>query len=277
MKSEQIELLSVNDSSNNPSYSNPMNGYTKLFGSIIGSTIWRESPETCKVWITMLAMANRYGIVEVSLPGLADFCRISLKETQKAISILSAPDTFSRTKDNQGRRIQETDGGWLILNHAKYREKMSVDERREYNRVKQAEFRERKQKSNMSMTPDASLAESAHTEAQEEEDEVSQPIEETIYEIYPRKVGKKDALKAIKNALATKTPAELQTAVKAYAEAVALWPESDRQFIPHPATWFNRGSYDDDPQTWKRHATHRTPNSRSFENQPTYAGITEKL
>ncbi len=38
----------------------------------------------------------------------------------------------------------------------------------------------------------------------------------------------------------------------AYRDATALWPNGDKQFIPHPATWYNRGSYDDDPETWKR-------------------------
>ena len=46
--------------------------------------------------------------------------------------------------------------------------------------------------------------------------------------------------------------AHLLDRVTAYAAAVATWPEADRQFIPHPATWFNRGSYDDDPATWQR-------------------------
>lgn len=123
-----------------------MNGYTKLFGSIIASTIWRESKETKIVWITMLAMANKHGIVEASIPGLADMARVGLDETQKALEVLAAPDTFSRTKDFEGRRIEAVDGGWVILNHAKYREKMSADERRQYNRLKQQEFRDRQKR-----------------------------------------------------------------------------------------------------------------------------------
>lgn len=123
-----------------------MNGYTKLFGSIIASTIWREKTETKVVWITMLAMANKHGIVEASVPGLADMARVTVTEAQTALEIFSAPDTFSRTKDFEGRRIEAVDGGWVILNHAKYRSKMSLDERREYNRLKQQEFRERQKR-----------------------------------------------------------------------------------------------------------------------------------
>lgn len=52
-----------------------------------------------------------------------------------------SPDPFSRTKDHQGIRIQEMDGGWLIINGEKYRNMMSLDERREYQRLKQRQYR----------------------------------------------------------------------------------------------------------------------------------------
>lgn len=119
----------------------PMTGYTKLFGTIVASTIWREKNETRIVWITMLAMANKSGIVEASIPGLADMARVSLADCQEALKALSSPDEFSRTKDYDGRRIEEVDGGWAVLNHAKYRHKMSADERREYNAAIQRRYR----------------------------------------------------------------------------------------------------------------------------------------
>ena len=78
--------------------------------------------------------------------------------------------------------------------------------------------------------------------------------EEAIYLAYTRRQGRADALKAIAKALAAGQSAErLLERSAAFAAATALWPESDRAFIPHPATWFNRGSYDDDPETWVRH------------------------
>lgn len=36
-----------------------MNGYTKLFNSILDSTIWGESDETRLVWITLLEDAEK--------------------------------------------------------------------------------------------------------------------------------------------------------------------------------------------------------------------------
>ena len=73
---------------------------------------------------------------------------------------------------------------------------------------------------------------------------------EDIYAAYPRKVAKKDALKAICNAMKTAGREKLLVATKRYAAAMAKCPLEDRKYIPHPATWFNRGSYDDDPAEW---------------------------
>ena len=117
--------------------------YTKLFHSILASTIWREDDKTRIVWITMLAMTDQHGTVQASIPGLADLARVSLEECEASLARLAAPDKYSRTKDHEGRRIEEIDGGWLILNHPKYREKMNEIERREYLRLKKQESRER--------------------------------------------------------------------------------------------------------------------------------------
>ena len=120
-----------------------MTGYTKLFGSIVASTIWREDDKTRIVWVTMLAMANYRGDVEASIPGLADMARVTIADAEKALVALQAPDPYSRTRDYEGRRIEQIEGGWHLLNHAKYRDKMGKDERREYLRRKQAERRAR--------------------------------------------------------------------------------------------------------------------------------------
>lgn len=120
-----------------------MSGYTKLFASILGSTVWREDAETRLVWITLLALANKDGIAEASVPGLADFARVTVDGARRALVKLSSPDPDSRTADYEGRRIQEVPGGWLLLNHRRYRDRMNADERREYKRQRQAEYRKR--------------------------------------------------------------------------------------------------------------------------------------
>lgn len=95
--------------------------FTKLFSSITASTIWAARDQTRILWITMLAMADQHGRVWASVPGLANIARISLQDCETALEELQAPDKYSRTKDHDGRRIEPIDGGWRLLNHAKYR------------------------------------------------------------------------------------------------------------------------------------------------------------
>lgn len=109
-----------------------MTGYTKLFGEIVNSTIWQESSDVRVVWITMLAICDQRGFVAASVPGLAKQSGVPLAQCEEALTKFKAPDPFSRTKDNEGRRIKDGDGGWYILNHAKYRAKMGEEERKAY-------------------------------------------------------------------------------------------------------------------------------------------------
>lgn len=96
--------------------------YTKLFSSITASTIWCEPERTRLVWITMLAMADRLGRIEASVPGLAHIARVPEMDCRIALDTLLAPDRNSRTADHEGRRIEAIDGGWRLLNYAKFRE-----------------------------------------------------------------------------------------------------------------------------------------------------------
>jgi hypothetical protein len=108
--------------------------FTKLFSNITASTIWCEDPETKVVWITLLAMADKNGRVFGSIPGLAGIARVPLKSCRIALQKFLDPDPDSRTKDHEGRKIEEIDGGWHLLNHAKYRSLRDEEQRKEYKR-----------------------------------------------------------------------------------------------------------------------------------------------
>jgi hypothetical protein len=143
--------------------------FTKLFNSILDSTIWQEPPPTKLVWITMLAMADRNGEVHASIPGLAKRAGVTLSECEHALECLLSPDKYSRTQDHEGRRIKEIDGGFRLLNHGKYRALLSAEERREYNRQKQAEYRaSQKRVNDMSMTVNHNKQCAHSTEAEAE-------------------------------------------------------------------------------------------------------------
>ena len=80
-----------------------------------------------------------------------------------------------------------------------------------------------------------------------------------IYEAYPRKVGKRDALRSIERAL-RRLPQEL--AWEGSEEDLDFWllsrvelyaktPAGNRGYLtPHPSTWFNQSRYLDDEKEW---------------------------
>src|ERR1700729_2946594 len=139
--------------------------FTKLFSSITESTVWYEPDSTRLVWITMLAMSDRQGRVFAAIPGLAGRARVDLEATRKALTCFLSPDPDSRTKDFEGRRIEEIDGGWRLLNHAKYRELRDEEARRQYQREWVGNKRKSRQKVS---TIDQSLPVSPHAEAEAE-------------------------------------------------------------------------------------------------------------
>ncbi len=85
-----------------------MIGYTKLFGSLLASTIWREDDKVRIVWITLLAMADKRGIAEGSIPGIADLARVSIEDCERALDRLQQPDRFSRSTDPEPRQVSRS-------------------------------------------------------------------------------------------------------------------------------------------------------------------------
>ncbi len=158
--------------------------FTKLFNSILDSTVWCESNETRILWFTLLAMSDKDGVISAAVPGLANRARLTMEQTLDGLEKFMGPDKYSRTPDFEGRRIEPVDGGWRLLNHAKYRRLLSADERREYFRLKKREQRAKtdgksltandqpanivKDMSTMSTNVKDMSSESTHTEAEAE-------------------------------------------------------------------------------------------------------------
>lgn len=108
--------------------------YTKLFRSIAASTIVSEPLATRWLWVTMLSQVDRQGCVYGSIPGMARMANITIAEVEEALGRFMSPDPYSRTPDHEGRRIEEIDGGWRLLNYAKYDAMRNEAERKEYKR-----------------------------------------------------------------------------------------------------------------------------------------------
>jgi uncharacterized protein YdaU (DUF1376 family) len=69
---------------------------------------------------------------------------------------------------------------------------------------------------------------------------------EEIYQAYPRKVAKAEALRAIKKAMKDSPVTDLLEITKLFAASQT--PGSP--FTPYPASWFNGRRYEDDPSAW---------------------------
>jgi len=120
------------------------NAQQRMFSSLIGSTLWRNGSKDARlIWITMLALADRSGLVDVSLPALANFANVTVEEADVAIVSLLLPDPLSRTPDNDGRRLSRVLGGWRILNYDQHSKKLAPVCRREYMRNAKRESRSR--------------------------------------------------------------------------------------------------------------------------------------
>lgn len=121
-----------------------MTGYTKLFSSIVASSIWDEDKNTKILWVTMLALKGANQIVESTERFLAISSRLTSQECADALAKLESPDPASKSNEWEGRRIKRVEGGWLILNGERYSQMLTLQERRQYNSEKQKEYRARR-------------------------------------------------------------------------------------------------------------------------------------
>jgi hypothetical protein len=119
-----------------------VSGYSKLHSSIATSSLMAMPVSARWLWAFMLSQADAHGIVEGSVPGLAIAAHVTLDECAAAIEAFLKPDQYSRTKDQEGRRLVELDGGWQIVSYAKWRHRNSAEERRDYKRRHESVRRE---------------------------------------------------------------------------------------------------------------------------------------
>lgn len=244
--------------------------FVKIHGTILDSSIWSESPLVCKVWITMLAMADENGVVEASVDGLARRSVVATEDCEAALSRFLGPDRFSRD-GTSGERIEVVPGGWLVLNHAQYRDKRTEAQIATAARVKR--HRERtKAVSGNDVTPGNAKAPS-EAEADTDKKKNKSAHFDAWWAGYPRKVGKGAARVAYAKVIAG-NPKQwgcwLLDTVERYRTATDAWKAEDRKYIPYPASWLNKEHYHDDPTEWldpKERATQQIRKDEQWASQ----------
>ena len=122
--------------------------FVKLDCGILNSSLWIDQ-EARTIFITALLMAvpfdteepmpeiktgaleetgwsvppGWYGMVEAASSGIILRAGLEKSHGQEALIRLSQPDPESRSDDFEGRRLVRVDGGYIVLNYFKYRER----------------------------------------------------------------------------------------------------------------------------------------------------------
>lgn len=91
----------------------------------------------------MLAMSDRDGYVWASVIGVANRAKVTVEQAEIALKKFQEPDPLSRSKEFEGRRIEEVDRGWLLLNKIRFRDMRDEDEHRRKERERKRAQRAR--------------------------------------------------------------------------------------------------------------------------------------
>jgi hypothetical protein len=264
--------------------------FVKIDTGILNSTIWFERGKR-DVFITALLMAEPrelkeptpqlsidtldptgweippgwYGFVDAAGPGIAARAMVPWDEAKDALRGLGEPEIESRSHDFEGRRLARVNGGYVVLNYMKYRE-------RDYTSAERsARYRER-MKEKMASRRDATTSRRDITQAEyrvqsteAEEAKAEEHVPPVVpqrgtalvkgddrfdrfWDAYPKKVGKGAARKA----WAHRRPSDAQTSRMVAAlerqRRSTQWLRDGGRYIPNPSTWLNQERWDDAPE-----------------------------
>jgi PHD/YefM family antitoxin component YafN of YafNO toxin-antitoxin module len=117
----------------------------------------------------MITLCDADGTLDMTPEAMSRRTGIPLEHIKTGLEILLAPDSNSRTPDENGRRIvlidEHRNWGWVIVNHKKYRELQDSDTIRAQTRERVRRYREkRKQEALCNVTVTDGNAQKRHTD-----------------------------------------------------------------------------------------------------------------
>lgn len=129
--------------------------YAKIFAQIFDSSI-AEDPELRFTFMDMLVLADLNGVVDMTHEAIARRTVRPLAVIQRTIAKLEAPDSRSRTDEENGRRLKRLDAhrdwGWLIINYERFKRYVTEDHRRAKTRERVRRYRARVTNGNTPVT-----------------------------------------------------------------------------------------------------------------------------
>lgn len=119
--------------------------YAKLFSRITESSLMEEPIDVRYTFTFMLAICDPTGHVIGTDVAIARRLNMALQDFQRCVAILMSPDSDSNSKEEEGRRIIQSDGerGYKLVNYLAYREMKDEDNRRVYMRDYMKKYREK--------------------------------------------------------------------------------------------------------------------------------------
>lgn len=120
--------------------------YGKHFDSMYTGSMFGAGPVVFAVWGYVISKAVPDKVVgaqvELNPDLLAAIIGTDRGEIAKAVEFLCSPDSKSRSKESEGRRlIRLGEFDYQVVNGRKYREIRDEEKRREQNRIAQDKFR----------------------------------------------------------------------------------------------------------------------------------------
>ena len=118
--------------------------YGKIFDSMYEGTLYGHWEAIVSLQ-QMLVLCNQDGVIDMTPQAIAARTSIPYDIIAKGIATLSEPDPYSRTPDEEGRRIilldEHRPWGWRIVNYEKYQQIKNRKEKLEADRNRIAEKR----------------------------------------------------------------------------------------------------------------------------------------
>lgn len=217
--------------------------YGKIFDSMYDGTI-AEDWRALITFQQMIVLCDADGIIDMTPDAISRRTGIPIEHIKAGIDILENPDPYSRTPDQEGRRIVRLDEhkacGWFLVNHQKYKILQDSDEVRRQNRERKAKQRDRQKNAESIVTAGhgssrsvtAGHGSSRHTDTDTDTDkkiDMSEP--QAVTDLHPMSIRKADHEEVIR--LYHEILPELSSVIvmrwhgsKSAAQLGARWKES---------------------------------------------------
>lgn len=188
--------------------------FTKLYNVFFTSSIREEDSDTRIMFLAMIGMSDRTGIVEATVGAIASYANVPVEKARVALGRLQMPDPESTSPEHEGRRVVKlAPNRWFVVQRERYlrlqQEEARRDYMREYMRTRRAVVRSAEEEAELEglvsgleegWSEEARRREGEPEEAALNEEELGETWEgmwaDFVATGVPRAVGKKGAWEA---------------------------------------------------------------------------------